>query len=56
MTKIAYEIKTNANEYLAKNQNYSEHELKKIIHESCRFYIWRNKHRNPLVVSNIREI
>lgn len=53
LKKISYSIKAAIEEQWNKEKNLNDKQISLISQNICNYYIWRNKKRNPMIISSI---
>lgn len=53
--KISHSIKDEIEVFLSKNENYTHSQIKDIISKKIKYFIYKNKKKNPIVLSSIFE-
>lgn len=56
VSKISFSIKDEIEQYLSSNQEYSKQTIHELVSKCIKFYIWKNKKKNPIVTTTIFDI
>lgn len=53
VSKISYTIKDDVEKYLKSEEELSREKIEEIVSKSVKYYIWKNKKKNPIVVTTL---